>query len=698
MKTTPQPVPPARQTATIPQILAEAHAHWRAGQASQAGMLCRQVLAAHPEQADALHLLGLIAHAGGELDLAISYLKEACKASGAPAAYASNLAEMHRQKGQLKEGEEAARRALAQEPGLPGAWNNLGIILQEAGAYQESLACLEKFLQLKPQDAEGYNNLGNTCMRLGRLADARRHWQKALTLRPGYAQPHSNLANLLSELGDFDEAAKHARHAIDIDPHLADAYINLANIENARQRPDAALQWLNKILAFAPAHAGALTALAQLLQKQDRQEEALAAANRALAAAPKNAEAHNARGAALQALGRVEEALEAFGHAAVLPGSAAEQALVNRALLHMEQGEHAQTQEAFARAIAQFPNSAVVLYNYADFITFMPGDPLIMRMEEMLERGDEISQSAQVMLRFALGKAHLDAGDPARAFHHLDVGNRLKRASFTYAAETATRLLGGIAATFSVPMLKAGQGYGAVSARPVFVLGMPRSGTTLTEQILAAHPAVFGAGELRHVQGIVDGLGGFPGVMDDLPPQMLRHLGQQYLDKIAPLAPGARHVVDKLPFNFAYAGFIRLILPGARIIHVRRNAVDTCLSCYSKLFTGEQLFAYDQTELGTFYRDYEKLAAHWRDVLPATHYLEVEYEAIIGDVEGQARRMLAFLELEWSPACVDFHLARRAVRTASVNQVRQPVYKHSAGRWKAYEPYLQPLLAALGAA
>jgi hypothetical protein len=229
----------------------------------------------------------------------------------------------------------------------------------------------------------------------------------------------------------------------------------------------------------------------------------------------------------------------------------------------------------------------------------------------------------------------------------------------------------------------------------VFVVGMPRSGTTLVEQILASHGAVFGAGELQHVQTLVTGLGDFPASVPRLAPDQLQAFGQRYLDTVTPLARGKIRLVDKMPVNFVYAGLIRLILPEARIIHCRRDPVDTCLSCYSKLFTAEQSFSYDQTEIGQFHRDYQKITAHWRAVLPATHFLEVDYEAVVEDVEAQARRMLAFLELEWDPACLDFHLTKRPVKTASVNQVRQPVYKSSAGRWRQHAAQLAPLLAAL---
>ena len=181
-------------------------------------------------------------------------------------------------------------------------------------------------------------------------------------------------------------------------------------------------------------------------------------------------------------------------------------------------------------------------------------------------------------------------------------------------------------------------------------------------------------------------------------PEQLSRLGDAYRAAIAPLAQGRRHVVDKMPANFLYAGLIHLILPEARIIHCRRDPVDTCLSCYSKLFTHEQVFSYDQAELGRFHRDYQLLTAHWRAVLPASHFLEVEYEAVVDDLEREARRMLAFLELPWDPACLAFHETRRAVRTASVNQVRKPVYRSSAGRWRKHAQHLGPLLDALAIA
>jgi tetratricopeptide (TPR) repeat protein len=674
---------------SIADALGRANAHWNAGQADQAELLCQRVLAAWPGQSDALHLMGLMAHAYGNLDLAIQHLRQACMAPRAPAVYSSNLAEMCRQKGLLAEGEAAGRRAVAMDTTLAGGWNNLGIILQEVGKFEESRQCLERVLTLQPHNAQAHNNLGNTCKRLGLMQQAERNWRRALTLQPNYAEPHSNLANLLSEQGEYDKAAEHARKAIELNPRLGDAYINLAGVETARQRYHEALRWLDALLAFAPMHAVALASKALALKKLDRLEEAMDAANRALAAAPDNAEAQNAQGIVLQAVGKFEAAIAAFDRAAALPGTVAEQALVNRAIAFMESGE-----AAFDHAVARFPNSASAWFNRADLTKFKENDSAIPAMQRLAAR-NEISRNDTMLLHFSLGKAFLDIGDSAQAFDHLNAGNRMKRASFKYDPAATTRWMQSIASVFSADLLRRLEGQGAASAMPVFVIGMPRSGTTLVEQILASHPAIHGAGELNHVQNLLSGLGEFPGCMVNIPPARLAPLGESYLAQIRKLAGKKPHVVDKMPVNFAYAGFISLVLPGARMIHCRRNPVDTCLSCYSKLFSAEQAFSYDLAELGRFHRDYQELTAHWRAVLPASRFLEVDYEAVVEDLEGQARRMLEFLGLPWDPACLAFHETKRPVRTASVNQVRQKLYKSSAGRWRQHAAQLGPLLAAL---
>ncbi|MFM0158599.1 tetratricopeptide repeat-containing sulfotransferase family protein [Paraburkholderia sediminicola] len=694
------PSTPSQETLSIPEALSRAHAHWNAGQAEQAEQLCQRVLAAWPGQADALHLLGLMAHAYGNLDLALTHLRQACMSPHAPAVYSSNLAEMYRQKGLLAEGEEAARRAVAMDPALVSGWNNLGILLQEAGKFAESLVCLERVIALQPGWAEAHNNLANTSRRLGRMDRAEQHYRQALALSPAYAEAHSNLAFLLSTQGRYDEAAAVAQRAIELSPRLVDAYLNLAEVEVSRHRHEAALRALDMLAAFAPQHPAALVARAKALKQIERLDEALAFARQVVAIAPKSAEAHNTLAVVLQVLGQTDEALAQFEQAAHLPGAVAEEALVGRATLLMEAGRKDEAMAAFERALEAFPGSTQALAGRADARTFKSGDPDIAALEACLAEGERRSLTDRISAHFALGKAYLDIRDPARAFHHLDAGNRQKRATFTYDGGASGHWMKRIAEAFTPELYARLQGAGKPSALPVFIVGMPRSGTTLIEQIVSSHPQVTGAGELSALRLVVDGSGLFPEKLETLAgqgaAQFLDQLGQAYLSRVAPLAEGRARLVDKMPGNFLYAGLIPLILPGARVIHVRRDPVDTCLSCYTKLFGGEQQFTYNQSELGVFYRHYERLMAHWREVLPSERFIEVDYETVVDNLEGEARRLVDFLGLPWDAACLSFHDNRRVVRTASVNQVRQPIYKTSKGRWKAYAGYLAPLLEALG--
>lgn len=691
---------PSQEALSIPEALSRAHAHWNAGQAEQAEQLCQRVLAAWPGQADALHLLGLMAHAYGNLDLALTHLRQACMAPHAPAVYSSNLAEMYRQKGLLAEGEEAGRRAVALDPALVSGWNNLGILLQEAGKFAESLVCLERVIALQPGWAEAHNNLANTSRRLGRMDRAEQHYRQALALSPAYAEAHSNLAFLLSTQGRHDEAAAVAQRAIELGPRLVDAYLNLAEVEISRHRHEAALRALDMLAVFAPQHPAALVARAKALKQIERLDEALAFAREAVAIAPKSAEAHNTFALVLQALGQTDEALAQFEQAAQLPGAVAEEALVGRATLLMEAGRKDQVLAAFERVLEAFPGSVQALAGRADARTFRAGDPDIAALEACLAEGERRSLTDRIPAHFALGKAYLDIQDPARAFHHLDAGNRQKRASFTYDGAASGQWMERIAAAFTPEMYDTFRGAGEPSELPVFIVGMPRSGTTLIEQIVSSHPQVTGAGELSALRLVVDGSGLFPEKLKTLAgqdaAQFLDQLGEAYLSRVTPLAAGRARLVDKMPGNFLYAGLIPLILPGARVIHVRRNPVDTCLSCYTKLFGGEQQFTYNQSELGVFYRHYERLMAHWREILPSERFIEVDYEAVVDNLEGEARRLVDFLGLPWDNACLSFHDNRRVVRTASVNQVRQPIYKTSKGRWQAYAGYLAPLLEALG--
>jgi hypothetical protein len=303
-------------------------------------------------------------------------------------------------------------------------------------------------------------------------------------------------------------------------------------------------------------------------------------------------------------------------------------------------------------------------------------------------------------LHFALGRTAGKAGADAAAFGHFAAGNRLKRATLDYDGAATGDNFARAAAAFDAAFFARHQGAGDASALPIVIVGMPRSGTTLVEQILASHPEVHGAGELPELGALATALaartgGRYPECASAADAAAWGELGADYAAALAALAPDKARVCDKLPGNFSRLGLLRAMAPNAAIIHCRRDPLDTCYSCYSQLFAEGQPFAYEQTELGLYYREYEALMAHWHAVLPG-RILEVRYEDVVGDLEGQARRLLEHCGLEWDPRCLEFHTTRRTVRTASLVQVRQPIYSSSIGRWRRHEKELAPLIEALG--
>jgi hypothetical protein len=304
-------------------------------------------------------------------------------------------------------------------------------------------------------------------------------------------------------------------------------------------------------------------------------------------------------------------------------------------------------------------------------------------------------------LHFALAKAYDDTGEYERAFDHLAQANAIKRRQMVCDESAELAKMHRVAQVLTPAFISSKAGQGNPSDRPIFIIGMPRSGSTLIEQVLASHPRVFGSGEQRTFGDAVnffiqpDGPE-YPDIVPNLTAGQLNALGSAYLSRMATLVRDDRKFTDKMPANFNFAGLIHLALPHARIIHVGRNPLDTCLSIFATNFGDPLAFAYDLGELGRYYRAYERLMEHWRRVLPEGAMLEVRYEDVVADIEAQARRIVDYCGLEWDDACLAFHKTSRPVRTASVAQVRQPIYKTSVERWRPYERHLGPLLEALG--
>ena len=462
-----------------------------------------------------------------------------------------------------------------------------------------------------------------------------------------------------------------------------------------------AIAHYEQILALRPnfpeVHNNRGLALAEL----DRFDEAVASYARAVAIKPDNPETLCNWGLALAQLERWDEAEAKFRCAiATNPGFAG--AYNNLGLILKERGRMAEARSAVEEAIRLSPKDASYYDNLAAMRSFDAGERHLTALESLAADAASLSAVNRMHLHFALAKINEQLGNPDNAFRQLLAANALKRQQVAYdeaatlAQMTRTREL------FTREFVRDREGDGLRSPVPLFIIGMPRSGTTLIEQILASHPAIFGAGELTLFEQTTDAIGRtttrsptFPEFMPDMTAQQFRNLGALYLDKLAARAPAAARIVDKMPANFLFAGLIHLALPDATIIHAIRDPVDTCVSCFAVHFTKGQSHTYDLAELGRYYRHYQELMAHWRRVLPPGRIIDVRYEDLVDDLESAARRIIARCGLPWDSRCLDFHRNERPVRTASATQVRQPIYRSSVGRWRRYQNYLGPLFAEL---
>jgi tetratricopeptide (TPR) repeat protein len=443
--------------------------------------------------------------------------------------------------------------------------------------------------------------------------------------------------------------------------------------------------------------------LARRLQGQHRIDDAARAyrdAERAcrelIAAAPRLMLAHYQRGVALAALGRYDEAAASHRRALELdPGHAWAHNGLGNALKTL--GHLAEASAFLARAVALMPDNGWFHRDLVACKRVTEDDPQLAVMKALHDRAS-LDGAQRIPLHFALGKAYADIGHHEDAFRHWRDGNALQARNSPYDEASVLGLFRRIAAVFTPELIRDRRGSGDPSSVPVFILGMPRSGTTLVEQILASHRAVFGAGELPALLLEAGRLGGdqaFTEKIRGMTGGAFRDLGARYVARITANAPCAARITDKMPSNFFCIGLIHLALPQARIIHVRRDPLDTCFSCFSNFFPDAPP-AHDLATLGRYYRAYAELMAHWRRVLPADALLEIDYERLVTDIESEARRIVGHCGLEWDAACLDFAGNHRPVTTLSAVQVRQPVHRGAIGRAQPYRRFLAPLIGALG--
>jgi tetratricopeptide (TPR) repeat protein len=581
------------------------------------------------------------------------------------AAQALAAAAALRTAGRPAEAERLYRVVLASTPKHFDALHALGVILLERGAPQKALAPLEQAVSLNPRSAEAHNDLGMALATLGRPGDAIAHFENAISLNPDFATAHNNLGNALKAERRFGDAIRHFKQAIALRPDYPTAEFNLAGALAKQERHQDAVTHYRKALAGRPDWIGALCGLGSSLHLTDQTDQGLACFERALALDPACAEAHHGIGVTQQALGRLRESQLAFENAVAL----------------------APAMPAYHRTLAETKH-------------FRADDPQLAAMEGLARRMDTYGDEQRAALHFALGKAYADLGRHAISFEHLIQGNAIKHRLDGYDERAHLDMMRHIEKVFTPELLRRQPGAGDPSRLPILIVSMPRSGSTLIEQVLASHPGIFGAGELRFLSRGAKAFRGrsvhecFPEIANHLSAGQLRQFGARYIEHLRSLAPAAERVTDKLPSNYLYIGLVHMALPNARIIHARRDALDTCVSCFTHHF-GAKSFTSDLGALGRYYRSYEVLMAHWRAVLPPGVMIEVQYEELVADFENYARRIVAFCGMEWDPRCLVFHETTRPVRTASVMQVREPIFASSIGRWRQYEPWLRPLMDAL---
>lgn len=692
----------ATEERDVAQLVAVAEQHRRDGRLDLAEHSCRQGLRMQPLNDSALHQLGIIVHDAGKTGEAIDLVRQAIAANGNVGLYHANLCEMCHRSRLLDEAVAAGRRAIALAPDYPHAYNSLGIAYFELEDYDQAVDCYHRAVALDPSFAEAHSNLGNALRALKRFEEAIASHHRAIALKPGYATAHNNLGTALRHVRRFAEAEACYRQALALDPRDPAILNNLALTAAQQRRHDEALELLTRSTALAPGNPETFIVLALLLLERKELDQARIACARALELRPNSADALNVMGRIVFDQGHAQDAVVHYRQAIALKPKLGD-AYNNLGNALVELGSIDEAREAFLAALEIDPKSAGALLNFAEMHTFAAGDPYLKLMEDLDQAAETLTEDEQMRLHFALGKAYADLGEYERSFRHLLDGNASKRRLTAYNESAMLGLFDRIRAVFTPELMRGMEGSGDPSPVPVLIVGMPRSGTTLIEQILAAHPRVFGAGELPDMSLTIgsfrDPSGApipYPECVGVLTAQSLRQMGAAYVRGLQQRAPTAVRVTDKMPTNFFYLGLVHLMLPQSRIIHVRRDPLDTCLSCFSKLFAGEQPYAYDLAELGRYYRAYEALMEHWRRVLPEGVMLDVQYEELVADFEPQARRLLGYCGLEWDDRCLAFHETQRSVRTASATQVRQPIYGTSVGRWRPYREMLQPLLRELG--
>lgn len=595
------------------------------------------------------------------------------------------------------EAEAVLRKVIEHHPEIPKAQIELGHALFGLGRGVDAVECFQEVVKLTPQKSVAHVDLSVALSKIGRGQAARQALEQSFRLDP-------SRKNLLmgadhQRSGRFEDAERIYRGVIAKEPNNVTAIRMLGSLASETRRHGIAVRQLRKAVEMEPNYFGAWLDLARELSEQEKFEECEEALKHTIRLEPNLPLPRTLLGSMLAKAGRYDEAVAAYELALDMEpdhsGSLAGMGHLLRTI-----GRTDEAIAAYRQCIKNHPAFGEAYWSLANLKTFRFTDEELATMEEHVEN-DRLLDETKVCLNFALGKAYEDRGEYDRAFSHIDRGNAMRRLNETYDPVQTEVIHDRIIDTFSAEFLSERGGQGDPDPSPIFIVGLPRSGSTLIEQILASHSQVEGTHELADLPRIIRSVNQeapgsrlYPEAFREYDVARCAEFGREYLDATQRHRTGAPRFTDKMPNNFPSIGMLHLILPNAKIVNARRHPLDSCMGSYKQLFFKGQAFTYDQVEIGEYYLEYQRLMDYWHSVLPGK-VLDIQYEQMVGDQENQTRRLLEFCELPFEDDCLRFYENKRAVNTASSEQVRQPIYSKSVNSWRRYEAGLGPLIEVL---
>ena len=705
---------------TIDQALQQGVEAHKAGQIQEADRLYTSIIQAQPKNPDANHNMGVLSLGVGKVQEALPFFKTALEANPATAQFwlsyintlikldqlvdAKALLDQAKSKGAKGDGFDELEQRLKGVAGVPvGKASKVQqpsqnqqqsvINLYNQGKLQQALEQATVLLQQFPSSSSLYNISGAVYKGLGQLDASVGAYKKALSIKPDYAEAYYNMGVILKHQGKLEEAIEACNKALVIKPDNAEAYNNMGIALQEQGKLEESIEAYNKALAIKPDYADAYYNMGGTLQEQRKLEDALEAYNKALAIKPDYAEASNNMGGTLKEQGKLEEAIEAYNKALAIKPDYAE-AYNNMGVTLQNQGKPEAATEAYNKALAIKPDYAGAHRHLSTVTKYNPNDPQINEVDELLQR-QNLNKSDRCYLHYTYAKMKEDLGDLSVAFDNYVAGGELRQKLLTYDFTQDQKLFSKIKNT--APQFKdvaLNLSREAIKHTPIFILGMPRSGTTLIEQIISSHTQVTGAGELGYLSRfgtkLIAGLTA-PTV------EAISVFRERYLTGLAKRANGQAFVTVKMPQNFQYIALICAAFPEAKVIHVQRDAKAICWSNFKHYFVANGLgYSYSLADTVEYYGLYKDLMHFWSQSYSDRIY-NLDYDKLTENQEPETRRLIEYLELNWQDACLAPQKNKRSVKTASQHQVRQKVYQGSSQAWRKYEPFLNGVFDGLEA-